>query len=119
MRYLASPVVVNSQGFGTGGILLADLELRTEPIHVAVVGGKKDAAARALFSAALAGAPGFARVEWYDPEEGPLPHADVEYPVSPKARAFLCTGNSCSPPISAPEQLTTKLSAAVHRPRAR
>jgi uncharacterized protein YyaL (SSP411 family) len=36
MRYLAAPEI--AQRFETGGVLLADLELRTDPLHVTVVG---------------------------------------------------------------------------------
>lgn len=115
MRYLASSTVSESQVFDTGGILLADWELGREPLHVTVVGDKKDPQAAALFRTALAGIPGYARVEWYDPSEGPLPHADVEYPAGTKARAFLCTSNSCSPPISTTEELGKKLAAAVRK----
>jgi hypothetical protein len=53
MRYIASPSVVERQGYGVSGILLADRELRTEPAHLTIVGPKENAAAQALFAAAL------------------------------------------------------------------
>ena len=109
MRYLASPAVVERQGYGTSGILLADREVRTEPAHVTVVGGKDDPAARALFAAVLRAAPPMARIEWFDAREGPLPRADVEYPKLDAAAAFLCADGSCSRPMSTPEQLTQAL----------
>ena len=109
MRYLASPVVVERQGYGTSGILLADREVRTEPAHVTVVGAKDDPAARALFAAALRAAPPMARIEWFDSREGPLPRADVEYPKLDAAAAFLCADGSCSRPISTPGELTQAL----------
>ncbi|HEY2342591.1 MAG TPA: DUF255 domain-containing protein [Chthoniobacteraceae bacterium] len=117
MRYLASPVVVQSQGSGTSGILLADREMRSEPLHVTIVGGKQDLSAQALFNVALRGAPAFARIEWYDPKEGPLPNADVDYPTGAKAQAFLCSGNACSAPMSAPQDFAKKLTATVHKTR--
>ena len=109
MRYLASPVVVGLQGYGTSGILLADRDLRTEPAHVTIVGGKDDPAARALFAAALRAAPPMSRIEWFDPREGPLPRTDVEYPKLDSAAAFLCADGICSRPMNTPGQLTEKL----------
>ncbi|HEX4083779.1 MAG TPA: DUF255 domain-containing protein [Chthoniobacteraceae bacterium] len=113
MRYLAAPAVIASQGFAVGGILLADRELRSEPVHVVIVGSKENAGAAALYSAALRSAPPFARVEWYDRKEGPLPGNDVTYPDLPGATAFLCSGSACSSPIKTPAQLTARLLAAA------
>ena len=110
MRYLASPAVVELQGYGTSGILLADRELRTEPAHITVVGGKDDPAARALFTAALRSAPPMSRLEWFDHREGPLPRTDVEYPKLDTAAAFLCADGSCSRPMNTPGELAEKLS---------
>lgn len=109
MRYLASPAVVAQQGHGTSGILLADRELRTEPAHLTIVGRKEDAVARALFRAALKGAPPSSRIEWLDLREGPLPHDDVPYPELPQAAAFVCAGGTCSVPITSPEKLMERL----------
>lgn len=109
MRYLAAPAVVNGQGYGIAGILLADRELRTEPAHVAIAGAKNDSAARALFAAALRGAPDYARIEWLDRREGALPRDDVPYPELPRAAAFLCADGACSAPIHEPAQLAEKL----------
>lgn len=109
MRFLASPTVVERQGYGTSGILLADRELRAEPAHCTIVGGKDDPAARALFAAALRGAPPMARIEWFDGREGPLPRTDVEYPKLEAAAAFLCADGSCSRPMSTPAQLADAL----------
>ena len=109
MRFLASPVVVGLQGYGTSGILLADRDLRTEPAHMTIVGGKDDPAARALFAAALRAAPPMSRLEWFDSREGPLPRADVEYPKLESAAAFLCADASCSRPMHTPGELAEKL----------
>jgi hypothetical protein len=51
----------------------------------------------------------YLRLEWYDPTEGPLPNADVDYPQLPHPAAFLCTGNACSSPMSDPTALKKKL----------
>ena len=96
MRYLAADVVAKE--WPTGGVLLADLEMRSEPLHVTVVGAKRDAAAQSLFRAAARIPAAFKQVEWFDRAEGPLPNAKVEYPALKKPAAFLCNGNSCSRP---------------------
>ena len=110
MRYLASPMVVERQGYGTSGILLADRELRAEPAHLTIVGPKNDPAALALFAAALRGMPSFTRLEWLDPREGPLPRGDVGYPTMSEPAAFFCANGACSAPITNPAKLAEKLS---------
>lgn len=109
MRWLAAPTVVERQGYGVSGILLADRELRTEPAHLTIVGPKTDPSARSLFAAALRGAPPSARVEWLDPAEGPLPRADVKFPAISEPAAFLCANGSCSAPLTSPSQLALRL----------
>jgi uncharacterized protein len=47
----------------------------------------------------------YKRLEWLDPADGPLPNADVEYPELERAAAFVCTQNSCSAPVYAPEKI--------------
>jgi hypothetical protein len=70
------------------------------PLHVTVVGGKRDDAARSLFRAALSAGLAYKRFEWWDPAEGPLPRADIQYPSLAHAAAFLCTASTCSAPIT-------------------
>jgi uncharacterized protein len=112
MRYLAGSGIAERRGFQVGGILLADRELSSAPLHITVVGGKNDPAARALFLAALKQPESYKRVEWLDETEGPLRNADVEYPRIGKPAAFLCTDKSCSAPISTPERLKSKLAGS-------
>ncbi len=109
LRYLAAPAVVETLGYGTSGLLLADRELRTEPAHITVVGRKDAPAAQALFAAARRDAPPAARLEWLDAREGPLPRADIPYPELPEPAAFLCAEGRCSRPLQTPAQLTAKL----------
>lgn len=109
MRYLATPQVARSRNLWIAGILLADRELATEPLHVTVVGAKSDATAGALFATAGAAPQGYKRLEWWDPSEGPLMNADVEYPKLKKPAAFLCTGSACSSPMTDPRALANKL----------
>jgi len=97
MRFLAADAVVQA-AFEEAGILLADEELGRAPQHLVVVGGKQDAAARALFDAALRAPGSYKRLEWWDPSEGPLPHADVQYPRFARAAAYVCTAGRCSTP---------------------
>jgi uncharacterized protein YyaL (SSP411 family) len=96
MRYLAAERIATP--WPVGGVLLADLEMRQEPLHVTIVGAKRDAAARSLFAAAAKIPASFKRVDWFDRAEGPLPNAEVEYPKLPRAAAFLCSANRCSRP---------------------
>jgi uncharacterized protein YyaL (SSP411 family) len=105
MRYLASPTVIEQQGYGTGGILLADREMRSEPAHFTVVGSKEDEVAQALFAGVLRGAPPYSRIEWRDEREGPLVNDDVPFPKLAGAAVFVCAGGSCSMPITSVEKL--------------
>ncbi len=105
MRYLSVPSTADGRGFLVGGILLADQEITAPPRHIAIVGRKDDAAARALFLAALQDPSTYKRVEWWDPREGTLPNTDVEYPALEQAAAFVCGDKSCSAPIFSPEKL--------------
>ncbi len=106
MRYLVAPEI--AKFLPTGGTLLANLEFATDPIHITVVGHKDDPAAQALFRAGAAYPSGYLRSEWWDTTEGRLPNPDVQYPELKNAAAFICTGNTCSSPISKPDQVRTK-----------
>jgi uncharacterized protein YyaL (SSP411 family) len=112
MRYLATPAIASNRMGAIGGILLADREMSSPAIHIAIVGKKSDAVAMQLFATALAIPTTYKRVEWYDAAEGPLPNSDVQYPDLGKAAAFVCTGSACSPPAFTPESLMTRLSRA-------
>ncbi|HEY2124326.1 MAG TPA: DUF255 domain-containing protein [Chthoniobacterales bacterium] len=118
MRYLAVPSVADARGFQVGGILLADRELSGPPLHLTVVGGKKDTAARALFAAAVLQPATYRRIEWWDKAEGPMPNPDVEYPQFDKAAAFVCTDRRCSMPIFDPAKISsfTKSDQRAARP---
>src|SRR4051794_40721106 len=105
MRYLSAELV--AKDWPVGGVLLADYELRNEPLHVTVVGAKKDAAAQSLFQAAAKIATPFKQLEWFDRAEGPLPGAKVEYPELKKPAAFLCSANRCSRPAFSAAELQT------------
>ena len=109
MKYLASPAALGGESFSCG-ILIADEELAADPLHVTVVGGKADPAAKALFAQALRCPVEYKRLEWWDPAEGALPNPGVAYPPMEKAAAFLCADRACSLPVFAPEKLSRLLS---------
>jgi uncharacterized protein YyaL (SSP411 family)/ribosomal protein S18 acetylase RimI-like enzyme len=98
LSYLALPETARRRKVFVAGILLADQELQAEPIHITVVGAKKDIDAQALFSSAAALPAPYMRIEWSDKSEGPLPNSAVELPQLPKAAAFLCNDGRCSTP---------------------
>ncbi|MDR3386550.1 MAG: DUF255 domain-containing protein [Rudaea sp.] len=113
MRFAAAPAVAESRPF-LPGLILADRELSTEPVHIAIVGRKDDPAAQLLQAAALSYPEAYMRVDWWDRREGPLPNPDVTYPTLAKAAAFGCTGNACSLPVFDAQ----KIAPAVDRLRA-
>jgi hypothetical protein len=113
MSYLAAPQVAESRHTMLAGILLADAEMTSDPTHITIVGAKTDPAAQALFKAAVSFNHPYRRLEWYDPAEGKLPNADVDYPLLPRAAGFICTGSACSSPAYTPEDLTKKLTRAT------
>lgn len=105
MRYIATPQIAHKHAVLVSGILLADKELNSDPVHITVVGSKKDAAAMALFLAAISYPTTYKQVEWYDKSEGALPSAEVELPDIPRAAAFGCAFKRCSLPIYQPENI--------------
>ena len=112
-RCIASPGVA-LRTISEPGILVVDYELSNEPLHVAIVGPKKDETAKKLFLRALAFPRIYKRTEWLDRREGPLPANDVPYPELPRPAAFVCTNRRCSLPIFDPaalDKLITSMSA--------
>lgn len=105
MRYLATPEIAHKRKILVAGILLADKEISSDPIHVTVVGAKGDPAAQALFVEALKYPNTYTEIEWFDKAEGKLPSADIEFPELPKAAAFGCAFKRCSLPIFKPENI--------------
>ena len=97
MRFLLIPAVADR--FQPAGVLLADFESARAPLHVTVVGGRKDAAAKALFREALRSPGAYRRIEWWDPAEGPAPNPDTRYPASARPALYSCTANRCGPPV--------------------
>jgi uncharacterized protein len=100
MGYLASPAILESAAF-LPDVLLAEEELRNEPVHVTVVGAKDDPRSAALYAGALAYPMAYKRAEWWDKREGKLANPDVDYPDFPEGpAAFACTRTFCSLPVT-------------------
>ncbi|MGB8352823.1 MAG: DUF255 domain-containing protein [Chthoniobacteraceae bacterium] len=108
MRYISTPDIAMKRGAYTGGLLLADLELNSAPLHIVVVGSKKDDTAKKLFAAAVLYPGNYKQIEWQEPHTEAL-HKDIAYPDLPKAVAYICTNNSCSAPIFKPEELAARI----------
>lgn len=98
MRYLATEQVALAQ-LTAPGILQAAFEMANEPAHITVVGAKTDPQAIGLYRAALALPAVYRRIEWWDRREGRLPNPDIQYPLLPRAAAFVCANGACSLPI--------------------
>jgi uncharacterized protein YyaL (SSP411 family) len=104
MHYLTSPQITSMRRFLIG-VVLAEEELSSEPIHITVVGGKNDPAAIALHEAARQYPDLYKRVDWWDKQEGPMLNADIEYPELEQAAAFACGNRICSLPVFEPAEV--------------
>jgi uncharacterized protein len=107
MRFVAAEPIVRRLPAST--VLLADYELSSAPLHLTIVGGRDDSAARALFVEALRYPLTYKRLEWWDMREGRLPNPDVQYPTLKESAAFICTNRTCSPPIYKPADIAGKI----------
>jgi len=109
MGYLTSPPILDAFGF-LPDVLLAEDELRNEPVHVTIVGAKDDPRSAALYKAALAYPLPNKRAEWWDKREGKLANIDVDYPDYPDGpAAFACTSTFCSYPVTEPREIEAQL----------
>jgi hypothetical protein len=115
LRWASAPEIAGRRFADVGGVLLADEELNTPPLHLAIVGSKHDASAQSLWGVALKGPEAYRRVEWYDASEGPLPNPDVPYPSLPFAAAFVCGNGTCSAPIKDPSVLQKRVGVILGR----
>jgi uncharacterized protein YyaL (SSP411 family) len=109
MGFLTSPPILDAFGF-LPDVLLAEDELRNEPVHVTIVGAKDDPRSAALYKAALAYPLPNKRAEWWDKREGKLANIDVDYPDYPDGpAAFACTSTFCSYPVTEPHEIAAQL----------
>jgi uncharacterized protein len=109
MGYLTSTAVLDAYVF-LPDVLLAEDELRNEPVHVTIVGAKDDPRASDLYRSALSYPALHKRAEWWDKREGPLASPDVDYPDFPDGpAAFACTKTFCSYPVTKPSEIAKQL----------
>ncbi|HVU16831.1 MAG TPA: DUF255 domain-containing protein [Candidatus Didemnitutus sp.] len=109
LQWASAPEVTNTRGLYVGGLLLAEQEVNSEPLHVTVVGAKSDPVARAMFAEALRYPTAHKLVEWWDRREGPAPRGEDIFPDSPTAAAYLCANGACSSPMDSAEKLHQRL----------
>ena len=115
LRWLLAPGVAATRGFSVAGLLLAEEEARTDPVHVMILGGKDDPVARGMFAAALRLADQHKLIEWWDRRTGPAPRGEDIFPESGEAAAFLCANGACSSPLGSVAALELRL-ARLGRP---
>lgn len=109
MKYL-SAWTARKVAFEEAGILLANEELSRDPPHLTIVGAKSDEMAQRLFAVAISNAAAvYRRVEWWDPEQEPLPNHDVTYPRFERAAGYICTNQRCSRPSFSPEDYQVQI----------
>jgi uncharacterized protein len=111
LRYLATPKNALAE-VTEPGILLADGEFHSDPLHLTVSGAKGDPEAAALFSTLQHIPQWYKRIDWWDRGEGDLPNPDVSYPPTKRAAAFVCTENRCSLPMYTAEQIADFLKSS-------
>ena len=109
LRWLLAPGATDGRGFYVAGLLLAEEEARTDPVHVAIVGRRDDPTARAMLAAALRQPDAHKLVESWDRRDGPAPRGEDIYPELDHTAAFLCANGACSSPILSEAALTARL----------
>ena len=115
-RFLAAARTLAANG-PLPGTLLADRELRAEPVHVTVVGAAGDTSAAALFAAARRLPNAYARTDRWD-GQGPLPlNTATRYPPSDAAAAYVCGPRFCSAPVSDPALLAATVDKVTRAQR--
>jgi hypothetical protein len=112
-RYVAAPGVADRRP--TAGVLIADSELASAPLHLTVVGAKDDERAAALFRAAAADACVYKRLDWYDAREGPLPGDTRQLPSAGVPALYLCVDGRCSKPVTAPDLVRAAIDRSLGR----
>jgi len=113
MKYLSAFAAAANDQFRPD-ILLADHELSVAPIHITVVGGKDDPAARSLHAAAVQYPTDYLQVDWWDRREGKLPDPSITYPELERPAAFACTANACSTPVYDASEIQERVRAVLN-----
>jgi uncharacterized protein YyaL (SSP411 family) len=113
MKYAAAFAAANPEQL-LPEILLADRELATAPIHIAIVGGKHDPDAQSLHTAALRYPADYLQIDWLDRSEGDLPNKEIQYPDLKRAAAFACADGACSMPVYSAEEVALAVRNALN-----
>jgi hypothetical protein len=113
LRWALAPEIVGRRGPYVGGLLLADEELRTEPLHVTVVGSLDDPAAKAMFAAARRAPTGYKLIEWWDRNAETPPRGEAIFPELDHSAAYLCANGACSTPMATPAALSKRIDRAI------
>ncbi len=114
LRWLLAPGVTDDRGFSVAGLLLAEADARTDPVHVMVLGRKDDLVAKGMFAAALRLSDQHKLIEWWDRRSGPAPRGENIFPEMDTAAAFLCANGACSSPLGSVAALEKRL-AKINR----
>lgn len=109
LRWALAVNVTGDRGFYVGSALLAEEEMRTEPVHVMILGAKDNPEARAMFAAALRFPDQHKLIEWWDRRTGPAPRGEDIFPELGKTAAFLCANGACSAPLGNASALAKRL----------
>lgn len=115
LRWLLAPGVTDGRGFSVAGLLIAEEEARTDPVHVMILGAKEDPVAQAMFAASLRLPDQHKLVEWWDRRSGPAPRGEDVFPETERTAAFLCANGSCSSPLGSVSALQKRL-AQISQP---
>ncbi len=115
LRWVAAPEMERQRGSSIGGLLLAEREFSTDPLHIAVIGPKDDSSAQQLFATALRAPDSYKLIEWWDRREGPAPRGEDIYPELPRATAFICQNGACSSPVVDVPALSARLKTSGRR----
>ncbi len=116
LRWLLAAGVTDNRGFSVAGLLVAEEEARTDPVHVMILGGKDDPVAQGMFAASLRLPDQHKLVEWWDRRSGPPPRGEDIFPELPQAAAFLCANGACSSPLGSVAALEKRLAQLAVAP---
>lgn len=107
LKYVLAPEVWKPRFSAVGGLLSAEAECNTAPLHIVIVGRKSDETARALHRAALRLPSNYVQLEWYDRTEAKPLAVSIPFPELDTAAAYVCTDRACSAPIEDPEKFAS------------
>jgi thiol:disulfide interchange protein len=116
MQYRAFNYLISSENIDNdlpALTLLAENRIKNHPVHVSIVGSKKEVAAKNLYVSAMAHSLADTRLDWWDKAEGPMLNADTVYEVTAKPAAYVCHGFQCSFPVYNPSELINMLKGII------